>query len=206
MKKILRILFYFFIVLAAWIPLAWCVANFLMVEKPLEKADVILVLGGSATFEERTDRAAELFKQGVAPKILLTNDGEKGGWNKQLQRNPYFFERAKWQLIANGVPENAIEILPEEVTGTIYEAKLLKKFAAENNLNSLLIVTSAYHSRRAQWTFERTFGAESRTVIGIETPKTGIETPSRSLWWVSEQGWRFVAGEYIKTVYYWIYY
>ncbi len=206
MSKVARILIYLLIVLALWMPLAWFLANFLIIEKPLEKADVILVLGGSATYEERTERAAELFKKGIAPKILLTNDGEKGGWNKQLQRNPHFYERAKWRLIDLGIPENAIEILPEEVSGTIYEAKLLQKFAAENNLSSILIVTSAYHSRRALWTFERTFGAENQTQIGIETPKTGIETPSRVLWWLSLRGWQFVGGEYVKMVYYWWYY
>lgn len=206
MKKIIRISVYFLLLLGAWLSLAWVSANFLVVEKPVSKADAILILSGSLTFNERAEKAAELYNAGVAKKIFLTNDFQMTGWNKELQRNLYFYEKTKMRLVELGVAENDIEILTEYVGGTIYEAQLFKSFAEKRELKTVLLVTSAYHSRRTIWTFQRVFGADSPTAFGIETPKTGIETASRSLWWLSLSGWNQVCGEYVKFVYYWLRY
>ena len=73
----------FFIALfAVWIFAAPFLATNLIIEKPLEKADAIFVLGGSSVYFERTQKAAELYKKGVSDKIFLTDDGERGGWSQ----------------------------------------------------------------------------------------------------------------------------
>lgn len=193
--------------LLLWLFLAPLLASFLIVEKTLEKADAILVLGGSATYLERTHKAAELFKQGIAPKIFLTNDGMQGGWHPQEKRNPYIYERARWELIANGVPKNAIEVLPEVVEGTQDEAILLTKNAPQNQLKKVLLVTSAYHTRRTLSTFEQVLRDNNESVeIGITSPPTGEQTPPPSIWWLSRRGWQMVGGEYVKIIYYWLFY
>ena len=84
MKNFRRTFIYSLIVFSLWIPLAWAAANYLIVEKPLAQADAILVLGGSSVYIERTQKAAELYKQGVAPRILLSNDGARAGWLQWL--------------------------------------------------------------------------------------------------------------------------
>lgn len=200
-----KVLIIFVIFLAAWVFCAPFLAERLIVEKTLEKADVIVVLGGSSVFIERTQKAAQLFKQGIAPKIILTNDGTNAGWSKKEWRNPPYVELAKQSLIGQGVPDEAIEILPEQVNGTVDEAELLQKKARENGWKSVLIVTSAYHTRRALWTFEKVF-AETETAMGIASAPTGQQTPSPFYWWLMPKGWQMVAGEYVKSLYYWVYY
>lgn len=190
-----------------WIFAAPYLASNLIVEKPLERADAIFVLGGGSTYLERTRKAAELYKNGRAPKIFLTDDGGQGGWNQALQRNPFFVERARWELAAEGVPDEAIEILPTVVESTHDEAVLLEKTLKEQNLKSVLLVTSAYHTRRTLWTFEKVLRENDDFLkIGIESPPAGQQTPTPSCWWLSRMGWRFVGGEYLKIVYYWLYY
>ncbi len=207
MQKLWRIQVYFIIILSVWIPFAWLSANYLIVEKPIEKADAILVLSGSVTYIERTHEAALAFEKGVAPKIFLTNDGLQGGWNENQQRNPYFAELARWELIQRGVPEEAIEILPTVLAGTKDESNLFVKISTERKLKSVLLVTSAFHTRRALRTFEREFAKENLLVeIGIKYAPPGIQTPKTSLWWLSSTGWNIVAGEYVKTFYYWLFY
>ncbi len=202
-----RFLLIFFFLLFGWALLAPYLATRLIVEKPLEHADVILILGGSATYKERTEEAAHLFRAGMAPKIWLTNDGTKGGWNQKEQRNPYFYERARWALIEQGVPENSIEVLPEIVEGTIDEARVFSKTAKERSLKSVLIVTSAYHSSRALWTFEKVLAEnEVKIQTGILTAPLGEKTPEPVFWWLNLDGWRFVALEYVKSIYYSVYY
>ncbi len=205
--RVFKILIFLSISFVVWIVIAPFLAEFLIVEKPLEKADAILILGGSSVYIERTQKAAMLFKQGVAPKILLTDDGGRSGWSRVEERNPPFVDLAKKELIAQGVPLEAIEVLKPKVSGTIYEVEVLQKEAKEKDLSSVLIITSAYHTRRSLWIFEKVFAENNiQTEIGIESAMTGHQTPPPFTWWLSPRGWNLVAGEYVKTAYYWVYY
>lgn len=190
-----------------WIFIAPFLAESLIVEKPLEKSDAILVLGGSSVYVERTQKAAEIYKKGVAPVIFLTDDGERTGWSKIETRNVPYVEMARKSLISQGIAPEAIVILQPQVTGTIYEARIAAEKSKTENLGSILLVTSAYHTRRALWTFERFFAENNvKTELGIVAPATGEQTPPPFLWWLSPRGWELVAGEYVKFLVYWIYY
>ena len=205
MSRRVKVVLIMLIAAVVWVVCAPLLATRLIVEKPMEKADAILVLGGSATYIERTQKAAELYKMGSAPRVFLTDDGERAGWSKTEQRNPHYFELAKRSLTSHGVPEDAIGVLPGEVTGTDWEARALSLEIETSGLKSVLLVTSAYHSRRALWTFER-FLAGKNVTIGIEHPPTGEQTPGPRFWWLSSRGWQMVAGEYVKSAVYWLYY
>ncbi len=201
--RIFKVLVVLLTLLLIWIFAAPFLAERLIIKKKIENIDALLVLGGSATYIERTQKAAELYKTGIAPKIFLTDDGERGSWNSKEQRNPKFVELAQKRLIENGVPPENIEILQPEVSGTIYEARVLANKTRESHLKNVLIVTSAYHTRRALWTFERQFEKENLKVnFGISSPNAGIQSPNPHTWWLSPRGWQFVAGEYLKSLYY----
>ena len=190
-----------------WIFAAPYLARNLIIEKPLERADAIFVLGGSSVYVERTQKAAELFKNGVSEKILLTDDGTRGGWSKLEKRNPPFAELARNELVKLGVPAENIEILQPQVTGTVYEARNLAEAVKTKNLNSVLIVTSAYHSRRAFWICDKILKENNLNIsLGVVSPETGIDTPPPQMWWLKPKGWEFVAGEYVKSLVYWVYY
>lgn len=122
MKKGSRIVKFFAGSLALfllWIFVAPLLAENLIVEKSLEHADAILVLGGSATYQERTDKAAELFKKGITAKIYLTDDNMRSGWSKSEQRNIPFVELAQRNLVNQGVPAESIEVVKPDAGGTI---------------------------------------------------------------------------------------
>ena len=199
----------FFIILLslflAWVLFAWFLAENLIVEKPLERADAILILSGSSVYLERTQKAAFVYKQGVAPKILLTDDGGRAGWSKSEKRNPKFVEAARDNLIAEGVPAENIEIITVKVSGTIEEAEVLRDKIIQTGWKSVLIVTSAYHTHRSLWTFEKVL-KNNNVQIGIVSPPPGEQTPPPFVWWLTGKGWSLVAGEYVKTVYYWLNY
>lgn len=190
---------------AAWIFSAPFLAKELIVQKPLERADVILVLAGSSVFQERTDKAADLYKQGISAKIILTDDGTRGGWSKIEQRNPPFVELARKNLINQGVPADAVEIIVPIGSGTIYEAQIFAEKVGEANWKSVLLVTSAYHTRRTLWTFENEL-KDKNVEVGVASAPLGQQTPLPDFWWLAPRGWDAVAGEYVKSFYYWIYY
>jgi uncharacterized SAM-binding protein YcdF (DUF218 family) len=178
--------------LAGWELLAWCGALALRASAEIPRADALAVLSGSTTHVERARWAARLFHEGRAPRVVLTNDGQRGGWSNAEGRNPYFVERAAEELRSAGVPAGRIEVLPRPVGGTRDEAARLR---------SLYVVTSAYHSRRALWTLRREFEG-SGVEVGLSAVPPGDQTPAPGLWWLSARGWQMVAGEYLKFIYY----
>jgi uncharacterized SAM-binding protein YcdF (DUF218 family) len=192
--------------LALWWLVAWAAARALVVEVELPQADALVVLSGSGAYVERTREAAELFRQGRVPQILLTNDDSISGWSVEQQRNPLFVERAVAELERAGVPPERIIVLPSPVDSTYAEATLVRSYAERQGLRSLLVVTSAYHSRRAWWTLRRVFRG-SGVAVGIKAVRYGsAESPAPSRWWWHSSGWRNVGGEYVKQIYYWLRY
>jgi len=189
------------LILALWPLAAWAAARHLIVQTPVARADAIVVLSGSAAYLERTRKAAEMYREGYAPLIILTDDHQQGGWSNAEGRNPYFVERARRELERAGVPLEKIESLPQIVASTHDESRLLRDYAEARGLTSLLVVTSAYHSRRALWTMRRVFeGNNVRLDLTAVAP--GGQTPPASTWWFSPRGWQAVAGEYVKLAYY----
>lgn len=177
----------------------------LLVRSAPARADAIVILSGSATYLERADYAAQLWHEGRAPRIILTYDGQSAGWDIRRQRNPSFSERSADELRKLGVPPEAITTVPELVTTTHDEAARVRLYAEAKGLQSLIFVTTPYHTRRAHWTIERVF-AGSGITTGIEAPPTGQQSPAPLTWWASITGWKLVPGEYVKFFYYWLRY
>ena len=191
--------------LCLWPLLAWAGAQLLIVKSDLAAADAIVVLSGSSTYLERADWAARLYREGRAPIVVLTDDKLISGWNGAEDRNPYFYELAAKELQKRGVPADRIRTVPEPALGTYYESLNVGEYATSHKLKRLLIVTSAYHSRRPFWSMRRA-SAGTGIEIGIDGPPPGWQTPSAWTWWMHRWGWKVVAGEYLKLIYYWLRY
>lgn len=196
----------------AWPLAAWAAALLLVVGsggaeefEPGYRVDALVVLGGSATYVERTHLAARLFREGRAPVVVLTDDRRRGPWSSAEQRNPFFVERAAEELRREGVPAERVEVLPSAVASTHDEAVLARDEARRRGWRAVVVVTSAYHSRRARWTFRRVFEGTGVSVR-VASAETGWQTPRPYAWWLSARGWRTVAGEYPKLAYYWLNY
>lgn len=116
--------------------------KFLCVDDGSVKADVLVVLGGGS--HDRPERAAELFKEHAAPRVLVSGLGDCK-----------IYRRA---LIEAGVPPRAIQMEDQSRSSkenAVYAVQLLRKQGAHR----VIIVTSWYHSRRALACFEH-YGPE----------------------------------------------
>ena len=188
-----------------WPLVTWVGAQLLIVKSDLATADAIVVMSGSATYRERADWAARLYREGRAPLVILTNDSLKSGWDKKEERNPYFYELAARELQRLGVPESKIQVVPDIALGTYEESLSVRDYASAHQLKRLLVVTSAYHTRRTLWSLRHACEG-SGIEIGIDSPPPGWQTPAPSRWWWRRWGWKVVAGEYVKLIYYWVRY
>jgi uncharacterized SAM-binding protein YcdF (DUF218 family) len=201
-RRIIKVLFSCILI---WPLVAWIGARLLITGAPLATADAIVVLGGSANYKERAHEAAKLLLAGRGSRILITNDNQRGPWSSAEQRNLFFYERSLAEIRNAGVPVNCVEVLMRPVANTHEEAELIRQYAEEHGLHSLLIVTSAYHSRRALWVFSRVF-RDTDIRIGLSTVSPGNESPLPATWWFSFRGWKLVPTEYVKMVYYMVKY
>ena len=176
---------------------AWAAASVLIVRAPLHQADALVVLAGAHSYLERTHQAARVFRAGVAPLVLLTDDRQQAGWSEREQRNPSFVEGAVRELQRQGVPAEAIRVLPDRVASTHDEAVALRRESSARHFSRLLIVTSAYHSRRALLIFRRVL-SPIRVEVGVDPAEPGQQTPRPGVWMFTPRGWRDVAEEYLK--------
>jgi len=136
-KKIWRAFVIIFVLLLAVVVAAVAFPQkFLCVDSGSAPADALVVLGGGSA--ERSERAAELFKARVAPRIIVSGEGDCE-INRQL-------------LIADGVPSKAIGVESQSRT-TRENAEMTVKLLREQKIHRVILVTSWYHSRRALASF-----------------------------------------------------
>ena len=155
---------YLFLLTFVFVTPYW-LEGFLVEEKVLEQADAIVIMAGNP--DQRLSPAARLYQEGRAPKILLANDGVFSAWSRKHQRNLYQVEWAREDLLKKGVPEEDIIMLDYTASGSIHDALNTRAYVLDrDDIESLQVVTSDYHTRRTLWTFSQVF-ADDDLEIGI---------------------------------------
>jgi uncharacterized SAM-binding protein YcdF (DUF218 family) len=179
------------IILAAAALLAWIgresllreAANLWIVSDHLTHADAIVVLGGNA--QTRPPIAAELYRRGVAQKVLVSY--------------PSDYQLNLLALLKLGVPASAIETFGKANTNTREEAAALREWAERNAASVFVIPSEAFMARRVRWIFYREF---SDRPVTIEVQP--FDPPDYSLeeWWKAERGVMAFKSEILKYFYY----
>ncbi len=172
-------------------------AKFVIVDQPQQTVDMIYVINGEV--ETRPFHAAELYLAGVAPKIVIPR-AEESPANKAGVM-PHTTDVAIQIMEGLGVPsEDIVELrIPGGVTSTFDEAVLLREYTDENNIQTAVLVTSAFHTRRANWIMQRQMVGSSTTLTVSAAPHWGYDETN---WWTKEAGLISLTNEYIKMGYY----
>ncbi len=160
-------------------------AECLIREDKLVKADVIVALGGD-NLCNREKRAADLYRQGWATNVVVS--GVSFAWGFHTG------EAARAYVMSQGVPEEKI-LMISEALNTRAEAKALEEMMRERGWNSAIIVTSAFHSRRATYTVEQ--AARDRTFHSSPVPTGSPEWEPRA-WWSRRGDVYLTVREYIS--------
>jgi uncharacterized SAM-binding protein YcdF (DUF218 family) len=109
------------------------------------KSDVIVALAGDPR-SHREKHAAALHQQGWAKHVVV--GGVQASWGIHTA------EAAKRYVVSLGVPESNVWMI-RDTWNTRQEAKQLERLMRANQWRSAIVVTSAFHSRRATYTIER---------------------------------------------------
>ncbi len=168
-----------------WRPLLTRAGAHLIVEDPIEKSDVIIVLSGGRE-DERVRQGAELYRRGYAPWVLLSG-GEKvqGRSVPDIQRH---------QALQNGVPESVL-LFEKTSTSTAEQARFLRPMLEQRGFRRAIVVTSNFHTRRTRYLFRRVFTG-SPVEPRIYPVHDDFFSPDR--WWTRDWDSEQVVLEYIK--------
>jgi uncharacterized SAM-binding protein YcdF (DUF218 family) len=164
------------------------IAEPLIAQDPLLPADAIVVIGGDHK-PDRIARAVYLYEQGYAPIVILSAGTPVWEGDEQIAEA----EVMRRQAVAVGLPPEAILMETESQT-TRENAIYTRTLSEANGLDSFLLVTSTYHSRRACHLFNTVFPMGSPVTFSTQP----APRPFCSLCW-------FLYPDYVHTVFY-VYY
>tara|TARA_A100001015_G_C14867115_1_gene662819 strand:- start:69 stop:641 length:573 start_codon:yes stop_codon:yes gene_type:complete len=185
-KKIITLFFFLSIFLIlSWQPLLRSLAKSLVYESSVSKADAIVVLGGG--IGRRVERAVDLYKKEMASKVFFT-----GGKR---------FDTSEAHLMAKyavslGIPSED-QIIETNSQSTADHPKYLKALFQENKIQSIIIVTSKFHTKRSFLTFQKALGDTYR--IGVVAAEDGVDYDA---WWRNHEMIQKIVIEWQKYLWY----
>ena len=187
MKKWLIVIFLFSGVIAVSISqyrsILTAYAKLFTVNNATPGADVIVVLSGGK--DTRIPHALKLFEEGYAPEILLTDEKKKNIRFSHLFPTNEMIAQVMIEELEMSVPVSTIQSQKGGATSTFDEAYDLLKLSENKMYRHLILVTDAFHSRRAYHAFQTVF---EDTEIIIEISAASNEIFNVNNWWTSDQG------------------
>lgn len=175
--------------------------KYLVREDKLAPADLIVVLMGSGP--DRMLEAVDLYKEGNSRRILMVQNDQPG--YRLLKSQQVYIPRdadlAKSVGVQMGVPAAAFIILPGDAQSTQDEARQIKKYlAAHSEIDSIIVTSSRFHTRRAALVFARTLNDNPDHAVIIMTHPSRYDTFNAQAWWRSREDIEQVVFEYIKLL------
>ena len=177
-------------------------ATQLFVEDPLERASAIIVLSGALPY--RPLGAAQLYKDGWAPRIVLTRAKRSKRYYALKALGlvyPEAHEISRQILLKLGVPNEAISVVGGEIYSTITEAEEILNELAPAKGATLIVVTSRPHSRRTRLIWNHVAKGQVKPII--RSPK---EDPTFVVdgWWKRNGAIETVAHECMGLINCWL--
>ncbi len=156
-------------------PILRAAGEFWVVEDTLAPSDAIIVLSDDNYSGDRAARAAELYRMGLAPRVVASG--------KMLRPYAGIAELIAHDLESDGVPAAAIVRFPHHADNTREEADALRTLIAQKGWRSILVVTSNYHTRRSRYIFVRVIPSE----VTVRMAATRDSEYVPDVWWEHRQ-------------------
>jgi hypothetical protein len=200
-KWIFFIIFILYFVITAYrVPLLIHLGEYLVVEHQPQKADLIVCMGGNGV--GNCLAAVDAYRKDLAPVIFKAKELEPDGLDyvkRKVENYPTEFDLFTLVTTGFGVPAEAIVSPEQRVGSTIEEARLVRRFVLDRGYESLILVTSRMHSRRAYLTFKRVFKDAKINLVSLPSP---YQQFSPKDWWKNREYTKELIIEYQKLIYY----
>ena len=170
-------------------------------------ADYIVVLQGG--IPDRIAHGADLYQQGYADHILMVESKSFTNYDLIHQHQmelPSHVEINKKAALQLGVEEDRVQIIPGKADSTRNEAEIISNYLVEQqnqnsaNTETLLLVTSQFHSFRSALIFEEVFEEKDLSHVNIISTPSPYDPFSRDSWWTDRRAARNAFFEYLKLI------
>jgi uncharacterized SAM-binding protein YcdF (DUF218 family) len=171
-------------------PLLERYARLFRANDPAPSDAIVMLLGGP---EARPRKAATLFREGLAPRVLLcTGPPPPPG----MVSEALYSART---LVNLGVIPGAITLVQAHVTSTKEEAEAILAVARKDGMKRITVVTTSFHTARAGWIFRRVFRGS-----GIEVRTAAATDPlfDETNWYLRDESLIVYLTETVKTIVY----
>jgi uncharacterized SAM-binding protein YcdF (DUF218 family) len=166
-------------------PLLRLAGNFWLKSDPPANSDVIVILSDDDFTADRATRAADLYHDGWAPRVVGS-----GRWLRPYISIADLMQR---DLEARGVPRQAVIPFAHEAPDTLEELKGIRGLAQQHGWSRLMIVTSNYHTRRTRYLCDHVF-PQGMHVLVEAAPDHDYDPDS---WWRTRIGLKTFFHEFV---------
>ena len=176
--------------------------HWLVVNDKLSKSDAIVVLMGSPG--DRILEANDIYNDSFSKKLFFVEDNDPGRLELRSRGINLPNDANESQLIAIqlGIPDSSIIIIPGNANSTFDEATALLNYLNDNiNIDTIIIVSSASHTRRASFIFNNVLSNCDREISIIIRPSKYSEFNPEN-WFFDRGSRKKVVMEYIKLIQY----
>jgi uncharacterized SAM-binding protein YcdF (DUF218 family) len=170
------------------VPILQSVGKYLILNEHPKHSDVIVTLSGTDQ-AERIRHAAKLYKEGYAPKVLLS-----GQMVLHAETGIDLMEKYATQV---GIKTEDQIREPNSKT-TAENAEFSARLLAKEKVSSILLVTSPLHTRRAQMAFKSVLPKSIRV-----TTTCNLTDFPKSNWWAQSDILRDVMYEFLNILWFW---
>jgi uncharacterized SAM-binding protein YcdF (DUF218 family) len=189
----LLVLLFFLSVLAvlylARRPLMRFAGEFWVLDEPAKQSDALIVLGDDNYAADRAFKAADLYRAGVAPVVVVSG--------RMLRANVSVADVMAHDLQSFGVPASSIVKLTHRAQNTQEEATEVARLVQSRAWRRVQVVTSNYHARRVRLIYERVL--PRGVTLQVSGARDSEFDPLH--WWETRQGEKLFLSELVG---YWV--
>ena len=150
-----------------------------------QPADAIVAVSGGDT-TARTNEAVRLYNEGWAPKLIFSGAA-------QDKSGPSNAAAMRHEAQVAGVPFKDI-IIEEYGATTKQNAENTEAIMQKNDIHDVILVTSAYHQRRAGLEFS------ARSGVSVRNHPISHDDQWSAVWWTTPIGWFLAVSEFVKII------
>jgi uncharacterized SAM-binding protein YcdF (DUF218 family) len=166
-------------------------------DKPVHANAMVMLMGSIA---DRVLQVTDLYRQGLAGKVIIVEENMDA--YKTLEARGIHIisdaEKVCAALVALEIPSDSIILLPGNATSTQMEAIIIRNYLADKSgIDTLILVSSAPHTRRASMIFKYAFRKAGKQEYILCSPSAYTNFDAEK-WWRSKEGMQTVLMEYLK--------
>ncbi len=169
----------------------WKSGKWLVREDAFEHVRWGLVLAGESRDCERSDAAIRMYHDAKIDTLIISST--------RIFKNRYQSEFMVDYYVQQGVPRTRVFEFRQDAYSTLEEARLLVRQFRYQNLDTVLIITSSFHTARTRRIFRKL--AQGYPVVLVASAEYNVYDPNA--WWSNRESRKIWFEEWAKTVFTW---